>query len=258
MRLEVLFTPAEFEALRPASLGDTVCVVFDILRATSSIVTALAHGATDVRPVATVAEALAELGRDPAVLLAGEREGVRIGPDLTGGRWFDLGNSPREFEAQTVRGRRIVMTTTNGTRALAAVRGARRVLAASFLNLEATARALEACAGTRVLVVCSGTQEEASFEDALAAGALVDRLIGAGQPCEVHDSAQIARCMYRQQSGDLLAGMAHARNGRRLLAMPELAADVAWSLRRDVFDGIAEARADGTLVWQPVTTSGPG
>src|SRR5580704_1456629 len=102
---EVLFAPAEFEALRKRDLSTSVCVVLDIFRATSTIVTALANGATAVIPVAEIEDALELRDRQPGVLLAGERNGVRIRADLTGGVEFDFGNSPREFTAERVRGK---------------------------------------------------------------------------------------------------------------------------------------------------------
>src|SRR5580692_7380997 len=132
--LEVLFTPAEFATLPQRDLSGTVCVVFDVLRATSTIVTALANGADAVIPVAEIPEALAAKRARPDLLLGGEREGVRIRADQTGGVDFDLGNSPREFTRERVAGRTIILTTTNGSRALRACAGARAVFAGSFLN----------------------------------------------------------------------------------------------------------------------------
>src|SRR5262245_32683092 len=108
--LEVLFTPTEFIALKQRDLSDTVCVVFDVLRATSSMITALANGAAAIIPVTDISEALAWRQRDPAVLLAGERDGLRIRAALTGSADFDLGNSPREFARDKVAGKTVVMT----------------------------------------------------------------------------------------------------------------------------------------------------
>ena len=136
--IEVLFTPAEFEALSKRDLSETVCVVFDVLRATSSMVTALANGAEAIIPVSEISEALEIKREDPNVLLAGERNGLRIEANLTGSISFDLGNSPREFTKNRVAGKRIVITTTNGTRALRSCGHAKTVLIGSFLNLEAT------------------------------------------------------------------------------------------------------------------------
>ena len=98
--IEVLFSPAEFEALIGRDLSQTVCVVFDVLRATSSMTTALGNGAAGIIPVATIDEALSWRKKDPGTLLAGERDGLRIRRDLTGSIDFDFGNSPREFLAE--------------------------------------------------------------------------------------------------------------------------------------------------------------
>src|SRR5436190_11942294 len=118
MNFEVLFSPAEFAALRQRDLSATTCVVFDVLRATSSMLVALNHGAEAIIPVGEIAEALAMKRERPDVLLAGEREGLRIRKELTGSINFDFGNSPREFTRDRVGGKTLVMTTTNGTRAL--------------------------------------------------------------------------------------------------------------------------------------------
>lgn len=247
MSLEVTFTPAEFTALRQRDLSQTVCVVFDVLRATSTMVTALANGAREIIPVCEIAEAVALRQARPDLLLAGERDGVRILRHLTGSVDFDLGNSPREFTRERVGGRSIAMTTTNGTRALQACRGARRVLVGSFLNLGAVADWLARERVLDLLVVCSGTHEEASYEDVLGAGALCDVVWAqfAGSP--VADSAQVAREIFRQGRGDMLAAVQRARNARRLLALPELRDDVALCLQRDSANVLAELGTDGAV-----------
>src|SRR6266404_5423303 len=168
--LEVLFSPADFNALKGRDLSQTICVVFDVLRATSSMVTALANGAPAIIPVSEISDALAVRNSNPQVLLAGERHGLHINRQLTGGIDFDLGNSPREFTQSVVAGKTIVMTTTNGTRALRACAKAREVLVASFLNLQATADALQRQNTPHLLLICSGTFEEAAYEDVLGAG----------------------------------------------------------------------------------------
>src|SRR2546421_3435329 len=236
--LEVLFAPAEFAALERRDLSGAVCVVFDVLRATSSMVTALANGAAAIVPVAEISEALQCRQRDTGVLLAGERNGLRIGSELTGSVAFDLGNSPREFTREKVRGKRIAMSTTNGTRALRACAGAKSVLAASFLNLRATAKCL---AEVRDLIlVCSGTLEQAAYEDVLAAGAMCDQIWGSHGAGAVADSAHMARWLYLLEKADLLAGVSKSRNGRRLLANPDLREDVTFCVQRDLFSIVAE------------------
>ena len=243
-KIEVLFSPAEFEALSRRDLSGTTCVVFDVLRATSSIITAFANGANTVIPVATIEEALREKERNKKVLLAGERNGFRITSKLTGSVDFDCGNSPREFAAAPRLGRTIVMTTTNGTRALKACLGAKEIVVGSFLNLLRVAEYLQARQVDDLLLVCSGTNEEASYEDLLGAGALANEVWDVFREGHVADSAQMARSIFLAAQNNLLGAMQFARNGRRLLGIPELRDDVAFCLQRDVFPIIATMDRD--------------
>jgi 2-phosphosulfolactate phosphatase len=245
--VHVLFTPADFAALTPSALAGATCVVFDVLRATSTMITALANGAETIFPVTDIPAALALRERLPGVLLGGERGGVRIRGAMTGGVEFDLGNSPRECTPERVRGRTIITTTTNGTRALQACTGADAVLAGAFLNLTATARWLKAHPPQRLVLVCAGTGEEAAWEDALTAGALWDAVAAFGGGWEPADSAHIARQLYLQSAADLLASMRFSRNARKLLAMPELAADVTNCLQRDTHPVVAVMGSDGAV-----------
>jgi 2-phosphosulfolactate phosphatase len=244
--LDVLFTPAEFAALAKRDLTETVCVVFDVLRATSTIITALANEADTVIPVAEIPDALAIKKQRPEVLLAGERDGHRIRAEMTGGIEFDLGNSPREFTSARVRGRTIVLSTTNGSRALRACAKARTVLAGSFLNLRATADYLERHPAPNLLLICSGTADQAAYEDVLGAGALADQLWPRYSAGEIGDSANIARQIHQQNFHNLLAAMAHSRNGRRLLSMSDLRDDVPWCLQRDLHPLVA--KLDGLAI----------
>jgi 2-phosphosulfolactate phosphatase len=241
--LEVLFAPAEFSALPGRDLSNTCCVVLDVLRATSTMLTALANGASKIFPVREIPDALRLAASHPAALLAGERDGLRILSAQSGGVDFDLGNSPREFTPERVAGREIIMTTTNGTRALQACRGAARVFPGAWLNLGALARRIRGEPFARLLVICAGTIEEAAYEDTLAAGALCDLLWPRFRPQEISDSAHIARQIYLDARADLEQAMQlHSRNARRLLAIPELRGDVAFCLRRDALDLTAELR----------------
>jgi 2-phosphosulfolactate phosphatase len=245
--LEVLFTPADFAALKQRDLSDTFCVVFDVLRATSSMVTALANGADAIIPVAEIPEALTLRREQPEILLAGERDGMRIGANLTGSIAFDLGNSPREFTREQVRGRTIAMTTTNGTRALRACAHGKSVLIGSFLSLRATARCLEAERPAHLLLVCSGTHEETAYEDVLAAGALCDAVWPKYTHGAVADSALMARNLFRLEGADLEAAFAKSRNGRRLLSLPELSPDVAYSAQLNSIELVAALGKDGLV-----------
>lgn len=246
-RIEVLSTPADQQSLSHRDLSGVVCVVFDILRATSSIITALANGAEAVLPVMDISEALALKDRIPGALLAGERAGLRIGADLTGGVEFDCGNSPREFVPSRVAGRRLVMTTTNGTRALRASIGASAVFVGSFLNLGATSRAIMARKPATIVLVGSGTHHELAYEDFLACGAMADQLLALDPSREMCDATLSARDAHRHQAGDLAKGFARGSNGRRLLSLPDLAPDVAFCAQRDQFPIVAELAASGEI-----------
>ncbi len=232
-RIEVLFSPAEFRALRDRDLSRTTCVVFDIFRATSTFVTALANGAEAIIPVEEIAEALEIRRQRPEVLLAGERNGLRITAEMTGGVDFDLGNSPREFTPERVRGRTIVSTTTNGTRALRACAGACQVFVGGFLNLSAVVQAALAHGPEALLLVCAGTGEAAALEDALAAGAFCERVLKLAHPAEFLDSAKIALEIYLAREHDLLNAAKQSQNARRLLASAELSGDVDYCLQVD-------------------------
>jgi len=243
--LEVSITPADFLALEGRDLSESVCVVFDILRATSSMITSLANGATVVYPVSEIGDALSMRESFPDLLLAGERDGLRILENLTGSIPFDLGNSPREFTAKNVKGRGIVMTTTNGTKALRACSRAWTVLPAAFLNLASTAELLQKEPPRQLIIVCSGTFEQAAYEDVLAAGALCDLLWNNYAKGSIADSAELSRRLYRLEKSDLPGAMLRSRNGRRLLGTPELSADVAFCLQTDKFPIVAELGSDG-------------
>jgi len=147
-------------------LAGSVVIVIDVLRATSTICQAIASGAREVMPCLEIDEALAAAdaaGRS-SVILGGERKGGKI-------PGFDLGNSPSEYTLEAVRGRKVIITTTNGTRALHFARMAKRVLVGSFLNLSAVVASVRGEA--RIDILCAGTDGQMTMEDFLAAGAIV-------------------------------------------------------------------------------------
>lgn len=186
MRVEAYFTPAEVD---PASLAGATVVVIDVLRATTSIVEALANGARGIYPTDSTEEAvkLAQtLGREDT-LLCGERKGQKV-------EGFDLGNSPAEFSTEAVDGKWLVMSTTNGTRAFGVAEEGSRVLACAFTNLGATAGAVADV--ERLVVLCAGREDQFATDDALCAGHLVARVLDdlEGEH-ELNDAAQAARAL---------------------------------------------------------------
>jgi 2-phosphosulfolactate phosphatase len=248
MKTETILSPAELPALARRDLRGTACVVFDILRATTTFVTALQNGVEKIIPVSEIAEAVALRKSQPNVLLAGERDGLKISAALSGGFDFYFGNSPREFTPAKVRGQTIVSTTTNGTRALRAGAGAKTVLAASFLNLAATANFLNQMQPEEILLVCAGTGEGVALEDVLAAGALADLLTARKDARRIiTDSTAVALQTFLQVKNHLAAALAGSQNARRLLAIPELHDDVAFCSQCDIFNLVAEMKTDGAI-----------
>lgn len=216
------------------SLTGAAVVVIDVLRATSTVVTALAAGARSVQPVTSIARALAAR-HGPQVVIGGERNGVRPAG-------FDLGNSPGEYTPERVRGRDVILTTTNGTRAFARAARARRVVAGSLLNRAAVARAL--AEEPEVVLLCSGNQGTPSFEDLLAAGAIVDAM-----DAPASDLGLVARDAFRQERADLVRALETGRHGRRLLEL-DLGQDVALCARLDAYD-LVPSWHDGRLTLRP-------
>ena len=202
MKLDAALTPADISRLPERDLSTTTCIVFDVLRATSSMITALANGAAEIFPVKTIEEAFALRKKIPDALLGGERHGERI-------EGFDLGNNPFEYTA--LAGQRIISTTTTGTIALRACERAGRVLVGALLNIAALRDELTRTRPAEVLLVCAGTFETFALEDAIAAGLLAAEFPDA----ELTDAAVAALGTARQFS-TALDGLLAARNGRAL------------------------------------------
>jgi 2-phosphosulfolactate phosphatase len=174
-------------------LRDATAIVIDLLRASTTICHALAAGARQVIPCLEVEDARRiAAGLAPSIaVLGGERDGVRIDG-------FDLGNSPDEYRPETVDGRTVVFTTTNGTAALAQCRSARRVLIGSFVNFSAICGQLETDQQNHL--ICAGTRSKITREDVLCCGAIADRLVSLGAVGEsnLNDQARIARDAWLQ------------------------------------------------------------
>ena len=194
-----------FHRMPAGATAGGIAVVIDVLRASTTIATALAHGAVAVRPVAGIEEArglAAALG--VGTLLGGERGGIRI-------PGFDLGNSPLEYTHDRVAGKTIVITTTNGTAALHACRDARQILVGAIVNRAAVARVVRRLAGDSMSVhlVCGGTDGLLSAEDVLAAGAILDAASAAGAKDILDEAAREAVALFRRVAagGDVLAGL---------------------------------------------------
>lgn len=228
-------------ALSAFEVEGWVAVVVDVWRATTTIVTALANGARAVMPVATIEEAFRyrEL-YDRDVLLAGEERGQPI-------EGFDLYNSPRLFTAEVVRGKKIVLRTTNGTQAIAGLKGkARAVLAASFVNLSAVARYVaEHFMGAPVLIVCGGWRGHLNLEDTTCAGAILHRLGEGSQLDFVGDEPVVALWLWERAVEEGLEEFLKKGTHWRRLTQLGWGEDLSWCLRRDVYPHVVQLRDEG-------------
>jgi 2-phosphosulfolactate phosphatase len=235
--------------VEPESLRGSIVLMIDNLRASITIAQALESGATRVIPCLTVDDArtraaqlraaLPARAAPPAqagapVLLAGERAGTLI-------PGFDLDNSPLNFTPQRVAGSTIVFTTTNGTAALLHAHAAARTLVASLANLDATC-ALVGADPRPVHILCAGTRDLVSMDDALAAGALVDAVLRAGRELIDDDTARLCLSAWREASRTpdaLHRAIRESLGGRNLLARG-FDADVAFCSRLNTLRTVPE------------------
>lgn len=223
--------PALFTALSPALLhlydvSSSIVVIIDVLRATSTIATALNNGAKDIIPVDSVAECI-RLGKQIAGITAGERDGL-IAEGLS------HGNSPFEYPAEFVAGKTLVLTTTNGTKLLhmALEKGAKGIITGSFPNLSAVCDYLIAMK-MPVILGCAAWKDRMNIEDTLFAGAVISRIKD-----HFHincDSSQVAEIMYNDAKADLYDFMKskNASHYHRLSRLG-LEKDIRYCLTSDV------------------------
>ena len=220
----------------PGRLTGGLAVVIDVLRATTTIVHALAAGCVAVRPCAEVDEArrIADLLPAGKVLLGGERGGK----PLPG---FDIGNSPGEYTTRRCKGTTLVLTTSNGTRAVLRAAEAERVLIAAFVNFSAVCEQVRLDARP-LHIICAGGEGEPCLEDTLLAGAIVDVL------CEemevrLNDSARLAWDCF-ENHGRILAGALQVSKGGAHLCALGYADDIAAAAEVDHFALVPELRRD--------------
>lgn len=222
MRVDVALVPAEARRWR-----GVVCIVVDELRASSTIVSLLEHGARAVVPAASVAEAR-RLAAGNGDLMAGERNVIRP-------PGFDFGNSPAEIDGADLAGRTVVLSTRNGTAVLRALRVGAPVVIGCLLNASACARAALALGretDATIGIVCAGRRGVFAIDDAIAAGYLVERLLATGPGAiELTDAAVAARQLW-QTTPDIAAAFRDSTSGR-ILAQHRLDADLAYCLAAD-------------------------
>ena len=212
MRLDVIYG---VQQLTPQDVQGRVVAVIDVLRASTTIAVALANGAKAIIPLDSteeVAMRAKQLERG-AVLRAGERKMLKA-------EGFDLGNSPLEHSRDVVEGKTVLLSTTNGTRALLAVQGARDVVVASYVNLTGVTTMLRTAlrGGADIAIVCAGHERQFSLEDAACAGRYVHHVARRLSGIDLNDAALAATLIDRKYGDNLLRLFNSASHGRALAA----------------------------------------
>ncbi len=222
------------ELLHLYTVSDRTVVVVDILRATSCMTTAFAHGIASITPFAKMEDCLAMKAK--GYFTAGERDGKKVDG-------FDFGNSPFEYMDEKLKGQKIAFTTTNGTQAIAKSAGAREIIIGSFLNLSAIVNYLSQTPNN-ILVVCAGWKGKVNLEDTLFAGAVVELLKDQFQPeC---DAPVAAQHLYNQAKHDLVDYLKDSSHVRRLAKL-NIFKDIEYCLTPDQYS-VVPVLKEGALV----------
>lgn len=237
MRIDIRLLPFISD---PTSLSHRAVVVIDILRATSVIVHAISQGAIEVIPVVSVDEAFQEAKTFPqgSILLGGERGSRKI-------EGFDLGNSPREYIAERVKGKRLILTTTNGTKAFHLVSSGREVMAGSFFNIGAIVRR---CLDQDhdLLIFPSGDGGRFSLEDTVCGGMMIDQIVKTGKlPIVLTDAALSAQILYQRFAKNIIEAFHLSYHGRDLMNKG-FGDDLVYCAQIDITDIVPTFR-DGAI-----------
>lgn len=194
------------------ALLDRTVVVIDVLRATSVVVQAISQGALEILPSASVEEAfqMAKAFPQGSVCLCGERESRKVAG-------FDLGNSPREYVAERVKKKKLILATTNGTKAFHLVSCGKEILVGSFLNIGAVARRCLELAGD-LLIFPSGDEGNFSLEDTVCGGMLIELIANSRKKsiC-LTDASECARILYQRFKDSLLEVFYLSHHGKELV-----------------------------------------
>jgi 2-phosphosulfolactate phosphatase len=211
MKVKLYFTPTP---LSEAKVRGRIAVVIDVLRASTSICTALMNGCREVIPVASVGDAAAmraNLDRE-RVLVCGEREGIKV-------EGFDLGNSPAEYSEEVVQNKALIFASTNGSRAILKCSPAYAAYVCGFVNMSAIVDTIKS-QGKDIAIICAGKQGNFSLEDTDCGGAVIDRLMESGGDYVIsNDAAQVALMLYKNRSGSIESVVKQADHARYLMSI---------------------------------------
>jgi len=237
--LDVVLLPEE---LKSKDISDCLVVVIDVLRASSTITTALASGASEVIPVYLPEETRKKSKKicSDELLLCGERNGKKL-PD------FNLGNSPLEYNNSRVKKKKILLTTTNGVRTIELVQRAKEIIIGCFLNIQAIVQYCKSYSG-KVLLVCAGDRGTVSLEDTVCAGMMMSLSENHSQKyCFQYDDSLIASYLYREFNNHLMDMMQKSVWGKHLFEMG-LKQDLVFCAQENVYRLVPIIRGDSIVV----------
>jgi len=230
-KLEVCYSPELFSVY--FTKKECVVVVIDVFRATSAICTAFQEGINQIIPVSTIVEARTYQAK--GYVAAAERHGEIV-------EGFDIGNSPFSYMNPELKGKDVVLSTTNGTQAIEIAKAADKIIIGSFLNLTAVCKYL-AKENKDVILLCAGWKGRYNLEDSLFAGAVVEYFEGSKVFTGIADSSIAAKQMYKAAKGNLNEFLKESSHRRRLQRL-NLEKDIDFCLQIDttklvpVFDGV--------------------
>ena len=232
-RIEVCFTPN----LYPLHIEDfQVVVVIDVLRATSAICTAFHYGIEKIIPVSTLDEAIEY--REKGYLVAAERKGKVVSG-------FDYGNSPFTYMNKEIKGKTLVLTTTNGTKAINVAKNVDHLIIGSLLNLDALCNYIKKL-NKNVLLLGSGWQNKFCLEDTICAGAIADQLLSSNNFISESDSSVAAKYLYKS-ARDNYFGYLKASSHRKRLNKLNLNRDIKYCLTPNQTN-VVPTREDNYLI----------
>lgn len=220
--------------LKTLPIKESIVVVVDILRATTSMCVAFAHGATEIVPVETIEECLQYKSR--GYIVAGERNGVKV-------VGFDMGNSPFSFMGEHIKGAKIAMTTTNGTKCIHASRNAAQIVVGAFVNMSSLIDYLKA-QNRDVIVLAAGWKDKMNLEDTAFGGALAIALEPYFKPTE--DATRIAMTLYEAMLKDKRFYLRNATQYEQIKGL-DIVEDVKYCLKKDLHQ-VVPIYTEGRLV----------
>jgi len=225
MKVEVFFSPAEIQ--NDYELRNKKVVAVDVLRASSSIITAVHHGARQIIPVATVSDAmrLAKSMFADNTILCGERGGKLIDG-------FDIDNSPANYRTEVVRGQTLFFTSTNGSAAILKTKHAKTAYIGGFVNINAVVELLKS--GDEAVILCAGEGNRFAMEDALCAGMMVSMLTENQSGATLDDGAVAAKALYDRNQNNMMSAV-RSSNHALILEKDGFGADVNFCATTDVY-----------------------